>query len=404
MPAPDSDVKGLGIEYDREYDCEYEEELGWRQATLACNAWVGWYDGPTIGCVTRWRRQSSQFTRRIVVYKSCMLGCGGRARGHAVAYEHVTKSRLEAVCDIDESRLRPFVEEYSIPRAYTDIHEMLDTEKPDLLHIVTRPNLRVQLLTIAHEHEVPAVLIEKPLAVDAHDFNAIAALSEETSTKIAVNHQLRFHPKLLELLCDVQDGKIGDVKFIDASSRLNLAGQGTHVLNLVFHFNSGVRPELVFGNVCGKSQLDTHHPAPDMSVAQINFPNGGRALLACGLNAQRTSADERESRHKRIAVYGTEGFVHWQMDSWERSTTEIKYERGEKSYTDEDPLGQAGMTDAMFDWIEDDANVHPNCLDNSLAETNTVLGLYASAVQGKPIELPYKPDEGLLKGLMARPE
>ena len=338
------------------------------------------------------------------MYRSCILGCGGRAKGHAKAYQHVTKSTLEAVCDMDEKRLHPFVADFDVPRGYSDVHEMLDTEKPDLLHIVTRPNLRVQLLTLAHEHNVPAVLIEKPLAVDTDDFAAIQELSRVTSTKIAVNHQLRFHPKLLELLADVQEGRIGEVKFIDASSRLNLAGQGTHILNLVFHFNAGVRPDLVFGNVCGKSQLETHHPAPDMSVAQINFPNSVRALLACGLNAQRTSDDERESRHKRIAVYGTRGFVHWQMNSWERSTTEIDYERGEKEYSDEDVLGQAAMTDAMFDWLEDGQQVHPNCLDNSLAETNTVLGLYASAILGKPVELPYDPSEGLIAGLLARPE
>ena len=64
---------------------------------------------------------------------------------------------------------------------------------------------------------------------------------------------------------------------------------------------------------------------------------------------------------------------------------------------------QAAMTDAMFDWIADDAKVHPNCLDNSLAETNTVLGLYASAIQGTPVELPYQPDGSLLEGLDSRP-
>ena len=32
MPAPDSDVEGLGIEYDCEYDCEYDEEPGREQA------------------------------------------------------------------------------------------------------------------------------------------------------------------------------------------------------------------------------------------------------------------------------------------------------------------------------------------------------------------------------------
>ena len=194
------------------------------------------------------------------------------------------------------------------------------------------------------------------------------------------------------------------MKFIDASSRLNLAGQGTHILNLVFAFSGGVQPDLVFGNVCGKSQLESHHAAPDMAVAQVNFPNRVRCLLACGLNALATCDDERDSRHKRIAAYGTRGFVHWQMHAWERSTTDVEYESGEKEYGDEDVLGQAAMTDAMIDWLEDDDKVHANCLDTSLAETNTVLGLYASAISGTPTELPCEPEAGLLDSLRGRAE
>ncbi|MGD2174761.1 MAG: hypothetical protein PVJ27_05100, partial [Candidatus Brocadiaceae bacterium] len=116
------------------------------------------------------------------------------------------------------------------------------------------------------------------------------------------------------------------------------------------------------------------------------------------------SDDERNSRHKRIAVYGTEGFVHWQMHAWERSTTDVEYESGEKQYGDEDVLGQAAMTDAMCDWLDDDSNVHANCLDTSLAETNTVLGLYASAIKGVPVELPYAAGDSLLEGLRAKVE
>ena len=159
----------------------------------------------------------------------------------------MTKSRLEAVCDMDESRLHPFVEKHSIPRGYTDIHEMLDTEKHDLLHIVTRPNLRVELLTIAHEHNVPAVLIEKPLAIDAHDFNAIATLAEETSMKIAVNHQLRFHPKLLDLLRDVEDGKIGDVKFIGGQLITNTPAEAAKLAKSVEGADAVLLMHLSFG-------------------------------------------------------------------------------------------------------------------------------------------------------------
>jgi predicted dehydrogenase len=336
--------------------------------------------------------------------KSVMLGCGPRAKGHALAYQHVKRSKLVAVCDLDETRLHPFAEQFQIPAKYTDIHAMLEKEKPDVLHIVTRPHLRVQLLTLAHDQRVPGVIIEKPLALDAADFNAIAELHRKTATKICVNHQLRFHPKLLELLADVRNGRIGEVRFIDASSRLNLSGQGTHILNLVFAFNGGVRPSLVFGNACGKSQLDGHHPAPDLAVAQLNFPNRVRCLLANGLNAMPTSDDPATYMHKRIAVYGTRGFVHWMMMGWERSTLDIPYERGDKQYRDEDVLGQAGLTDAMAEWLEDDRKVHPNCLETSLVESNTVLGLYASAIQGKPIDLPYVAQEGLLAGLKAKPE
>jgi hypothetical protein len=68
------------------------------------------------------------FQRRGEMFKSAMLGCGGRAKGHAKAYEHVKKSKLVAVCDMNEERLHPFVEEFNIPQKYTDIHEMLDKE------------------------------------------------------------------------------------------------------------------------------------------------------------------------------------------------------------------------------------------------------------------------------------
>ena len=307
---------------------------------------------------------------------------------------------------MNEQRLEPFAAQFQVPQKYTDPHKMLETEKPDLLHIVTTPNLRVQLLALAHEHKVPAVIIEKPLALDAADYNAIAALHKTTKMKVCVNHQLRFHPRLLELLSDVQEGRIGDLQFIDASSRLGLAGQGTHILNLVFWLNGGMRPNLVFGNVSGKKDLNSphFHCAPDMCVAQLNFPNRVRCLIANGLNAVATSDDPADHMHKRIAAYGTRGFVHWKMMSWERSTTATPWDAGQKDYRAEDVLGQAGMTDAMCDWLEDDKKVHPNCLDQSLAETNTVLALYASAIYGKPIPLPYEPKESLLELLKARPE
>ncbi len=76
------------------------------------------------------------------MYKSAILGCRGRARGHANAYKHVKNGKIMAICDLKEDLLKSFGEEFGIENRYTDVHEMLDKEKPDLLHIVTAPVTR----------------------------------------------------------------------------------------------------------------------------------------------------------------------------------------------------------------------------------------------------------------------
>ncbi|MFQ6041408.1 MAG: Gfo/Idh/MocA family protein [Candidatus Poribacteria bacterium] len=334
------------------------------------------------------------------MYRTAILGCAGRSRGHAKAYEHVSRGQIAAICDLDEKLLNSFGEEFAIKNRYTDIHEMLEKEKPDLLHIVTRPAFRAPLMTIAAEHKVPAAIVEKPIAIDSEPFQAIAALNEKSATKFVVNHQLHFHPKCLELQRDVEDGSIGDVRFLEVSARLNLLGQGTHVLELMFAFNGNATPTSVFGQVSGDKGLDSKHPAPDMSEAAIAFENGTRGLLLCGENAPFVADGVGGSRHKRISVYGTRGFIQWQMDAWERSTPE-SYEHGAKSYGEEDVLGQAGLTEAVFDWLENEDNPHPTRLELALVQFNLILGIYASALEYRPVQLPYKPEGNFLEKLKA---
>lgn len=333
------------------------------------------------------------------MHRSAFLGCGGRARGHARAYDKITRGEKVAVCDLNEERLKSFGDEFGIETRYTDIHKMLDTEKPDVLHIVTQPDLRLPLMTIAAEHEVPAAIVEKPIALDSGDFKAIQELGQKSKTKFIVNHQLRFHPKFLELHSDVMEGRIGDVKFIEASARLNMLGQGTHVIDLMFAMNDYAEPDTVFGQAFGTKGFDSSHPTADMAEAYITFKNGSHGLLVIGQNARRTDDFRADHQHKRVAVYGTHGFVHWQMNAWERNLKDGDYECGEKSYGEEDVLGQQGLTEAVFDWLEDESKLHPNRLDVSLAEFGVILGIFQSVVEHAPVSFPNDLPDCLLDAL-----
>ncbi|MEK7398039.1 MAG: Gfo/Idh/MocA family oxidoreductase [Candidatus Poribacteria bacterium] len=332
------------------------------------------------------------------MFKSAFLGCGGRAMGHAQAYKHITRGKKVAICDLSEQRLKHFGDTFGIENRYTNIHEMLDKEKPDVLHIVTLPDLRLQLMTIAAEHEVPAAIVEKPIAITGSDYKAIMELGKKCKTKFVVNHQLRHHPKILELLSDVKSGKIGEIKFIEVSARLNMSGQGTHVTDLMFAFNDYSEPETVFGSASGSEGFNTSHPTADMSEAYMTFKNGMHTLLVCGTNAPSVG-DYPGHYHKRIAAYGTQGFVHWWMEGWEKKLKDGSYEKGAKSYGEEDVLGQAGLTNAAYDWLEDENKLHPNRLEISLMEFNTILAIFQSTVSRKMVQFPYDPPDDILNQL-----
>jgi len=337
-----------------------------------------------------------------MMYKSGFLGCGGRARGHAHAYKYVKNGKIAAICDLDEERLNAFGNDFGIQKRYTDIHEMLDKERPDLLHIVTTPDLRVELMTIAAEHEVPVAIVEKPIAIQGEDFRQIKELGEKCNTKFVVNTQLHFHARNLELKRDVAEGRIGEIRFIDVSARSTILDQGVHVLELAHSYNGGVAPSSVFGNVSGADHIPTRQPSPDVVEAAITFENGVRAQLLNGEVAPKTIDNDSRYAHKRISVYGTRGFVQWTMHSWERSTPEGGYESGTHSYGEEDVLAQARLTDAAFDWVKDEENLHPTRLELSLIQFNIILGVYVSALNSAPVSLPFQPPDGLIDSLKSR--
>jgi hypothetical protein len=87
------------------------------------------------------------------------------------------------------------------------------------------------------------------------------------------------------------------------------------------------------------------------------------------------------------------------MEGWEKKTRDGSYERGEKSYREEDLLGQAGLTDATFEWLEDDSKPHPNRLSISRMEFSVILGIFQSVVTRAPIYYPFDPQDGLLDAL-----
>ena len=215
--------------------------------------------------------------------KSVIIGVsGGRARHHADAYQHLKRSKLAAVSARQRDKLDEFADKYDVDKRYTDYREMFEKEKPDLVQVSTPPDSRLEILLAAEEAGVPAIIVEKPLAIQGEDYLEILEFaSRKPRIKVAINHQLQFHPRRRHLQRLVLDGAIGELRFIEASSGMNLAYQGTHSLQAIGAFNPAA-PRTVFGQVAGATGLQPNikeHFAPDQSLAAIEYDNGVQATL-----------------------------------------------------------------------------------------------------------------------------
>jgi len=333
-----------------------------------------------------------------------MLGCGPRAYWHAKAYSNIARGELVAACDLNEKRLGKFCADFDVP-GYTGLAEMLTREKPDLVHLVTPPYGRYELMEIVSTHGVPACLVEKPVACGVTDWRQLCALEKQSSTKFAVNHQVRFQRYLDQCCRALESGRLGALALLEFSAGMNISGQGTHILDWAMLLNQEHLITRVYGTASGMSMEDEQHPAPDTTLAQITFDNGVLGVWNNGCTARRISQDEEDWKHLRIAGYAESGRVLFEeFGEWEIISCSVPNmkEAGRVDLNSWEELNhdaQAKLVESMYDWLEDDAMVSGTNLARSLHQWNAVLALYASALWRKPIDLPFDPPDNLMQEL-----
>ena len=348
------------------------------------------------------RRGRGRAQRRATVavvsgdYRSVIIGAsGGRARGHALAYRYQARARLVAVSARTAGPRDKLAADYGVAARYDDYREMLERERPHLVHVNTPPSVRLEVLEQVAAAGVPAAIVEKPIAVDGPDCAALADFARTTALKVAVNHQLHYHAPRRRLQRLVADGALGEVRFIDAGSGMNGAYQGTHSLQAVFAFAGQARPTAVFAQAAGTDGLQPTpraHYAPDDLLAAIDFSGGLRAVLRCGSGAPRQAdappaARDQMWAHKRIAVHGERGHAIWSMWSWE-TLCDGRLQRGRHDYWEQDGPAQAALVGSVLDWIEHPDYRHPLALERAAEQYAVLLAAYRSALQRRPVQLP----------------
>lgn len=338
----------------------------------------------------------------MIEYKSVIVGCGPRSHWHANAYKLIERGKLVACCSRNEQKRTAFAKTFQL-RGYATVADMLAHEKPDLVHIVTQPVDRVDVLWQVSNAGVPACIIEKPIAAGVKDWKEIVKLEKESQTKFTVGMQCRWHENLTRCRIAIESGQLGRVLFLDFSAGMNISGQGPHIIDWAMTLNEDHPIVRVFAATSGSGDLQDAHPAPDITSAQVIFSNGVHGAWANGVVAPRVVDEDIVWKHCRVAAYAEKGrILYEEFGKWEIFSPN-HYEHGiiENSHQWEDGnnVAQAGLTNSVFDWIEDDTRLTGTNLKRALHQWNAVLGIYTSAIEHRPIEIPFDPSDDLMERL-----
>ena len=160
---------------------------------------------------------------------------------HARAYSEHPRTRLVALCDRDEARVRSAAQFLRVAHVYTDPRQMFSEEEIDIAVIALPSSVRWSAIEPALCAGVKVLVIEKPLAATVEESHRIAAAVSTSSTLALVNYSRNWDPSMRELKDQITAGVMGKVQRVFAAYGKGIGNNGSHLIDLV-GFLLGARP------------------------------------------------------------------------------------------------------------------------------------------------------------------
>lgn len=159
---------------------------------------------------------------------------------HASAIAAIPDLEIVAGCDISESARAVFRDRWSERwpdlRVYADFTGMLQTERPELVAVVTPDHLHAAVVQAAVDAGVRGIFCEKPLATTLAEADAIITAVRAAGVTMNVNYTRRWYPEFVEARRLVRAGALGPLSQIVVQMggpRSMLFRNHTHAIDLI---------------------------------------------------------------------------------------------------------------------------------------------------------------------------
>ena len=339
-----------------------------------------------------------------------LVGCGRISKRHSelLGENQIAGAQLVAVCDKVVSKAEAIADKYSVP-AYACLHDMMKTEKVDVVVVLTESGLHAQH-TIELAPYGAHVVVEKPMALTLDDADAMIEACDKYGVKLFVVKQNRFNVPVVQLRKALDQGRFG--KLIMGTVRVRwcrpqayydqdswrgtwaydggvLTNQASHHVDLL---------EWMMGDVESVFAKSKHAladiEAEDTAVVILKFRNGALGVI------EATTAIRPKDLEGSISILGETGSVEVggfavnEMKTWNFSATLDGDSDVIEKYSVNPPNVYGFGHQAYYEHVVD-------CLDNDTAQLvdglqgrkslELINAIYESIETGKEVALRFTP-------------
>jgi predicted dehydrogenase len=354
-------------------------------------------------------------------YRVAVIGRTGRGNyGHGldVVWKEIDNVEIVAVADEDDKGRADAAKRLGAKNAYADYRAMLDKERPHIVSVADRWLDQHKDMVLACADAGASVFLEKPMARDLEEADAMVKACETHHVKLAVAFQTRYSPRLKVVRELIADGKLGDLLELRARGKEDARGGGQDLMVLGTHLFDLMR--LLAGDArwCFARIQQDGKPAAKADVkpggegmgptlgddifASYGFDKG--AIGTFGTHKARHGGGSRFGLH----VYGSKGVLTLTTGSLpgayfldDPSWTPGKSKKAWQEVTSaglgkEEPLKDGGLGQGnvwiardLIESIEKDRQPLGSMYD-ARASLEMILGVYESHRLKGPAELPLK--------------
>lgn len=138
-----------------------------------------------------------------------IVGCGKIADSHASQIRRIEGCEIVGVCDREPLMARQLYERFPVRQYFSDLKELLNRAKPDVVHITTPPQSHFGIAALCLESGCH-VYIEKPFTLHEEDAHKLITLANRHRLKVTAGHDDQFRPAARRLRTLVQSGYLGE--------------------------------------------------------------------------------------------------------------------------------------------------------------------------------------------------